>query len=247
VANTARVCAYDRAGVGWSDVGASPRDARQIVQELHTLLDKAQLPGPHILVGHSYGGMYVRVYAATYPAEVAGMVLVDASHPEQWQRLPSAQQQYDRIKLSYRVAHVLYRLGIHRLINYNAMLPALPPQQSAEHKAMADTSLFVETAAHEFDASPATSAQVIAAGTFGDMPLYVLSATEHGAPPDVEHLAAELQLELAALSNNRMHQVVQGSDHASLLVEEEDAKATIAAILAIIEAARTAQPLQGEQ
>lgn len=246
VAQSTRVCAYDRAGVGWSDPGPSPRDARQIVQELHTLLDKAELPGPYVLVGHSYGGLYTRAYAGTYPDEVAGVVLVDASHPEQWQRLPGAQQQFQRIEWTYRVARVLYRVGIIRLINYNAVNPAMPPQQGAEHKAMADTTRFVDTAAQEFNASAATSAQVLAAGMLADVPLFVLSATEHGAPPEVEQLAQELQLELAALSTNNVHKIVPGADHASLLIEEEDAQITTAAILAVIEAVHTGKMLRTE-
>jgi pimeloyl-ACP methyl ester carboxylesterase len=77
VAKFARVCSYDRAGDGWSDWGPHPRTFRQIVYELHTLLDKAGVKPPLILVGHSYGGWLARLYAFTYPSDVAGMVLVD--------------------------------------------------------------------------------------------------------------------------------------------------------------------------
>ncbi|MDQ3827610.1 MAG: alpha/beta hydrolase, partial [Actinomycetota bacterium] len=83
VAKTTRVCAYDRAGMGWSEPGPEPRDAKQISSELHTLLKGAGTVGPYVLVGHSTGGLYARMYAALYPEEVAGMVLVDSSHPEQ--------------------------------------------------------------------------------------------------------------------------------------------------------------------
>jgi pimeloyl-ACP methyl ester carboxylesterase len=78
VAKFARVCSYDRAGDGWSDLGPHPRTLRQIVYELHTLLNKGGVKPPLVLVGHSYGGWLVRLYASTYPAEVAGMVLVEA-------------------------------------------------------------------------------------------------------------------------------------------------------------------------
>lgn len=77
VASFARVCSYDRAGSGWSDLGPHPRTMQQTVFELHTLLEKASVRPPYILVGQSYGGVLVRLYAATYPAEIAGMVLVD--------------------------------------------------------------------------------------------------------------------------------------------------------------------------
>jgi pimeloyl-ACP methyl ester carboxylesterase len=78
VAKFARVCSYDRAGDGWSDLGPHPRTLRQIVYELHMLLNNGGVKPPFVLVGHSYGGWLVRLYASTYPAEVAGMVLVEA-------------------------------------------------------------------------------------------------------------------------------------------------------------------------
>jgi len=83
VARFTRVCAYDRAGVGGSDAGPRPRTSATIVAELHTLLNRAGITGPYVLVGHSLGGFHVRLYAGRYPREVVGMVLVDASHPDQ--------------------------------------------------------------------------------------------------------------------------------------------------------------------
>src|ERR671918_859479 len=79
LAQTTRVCAYDRAGMGWSEMGPEPRDARQVSGELHTLLSKAGIEEPYVLVGHSFGGMYMQTYAARYPEEVAGVALVDSS------------------------------------------------------------------------------------------------------------------------------------------------------------------------
>ena len=78
VARFARVCSYDRAGDGWSELGPHPRTFHQIVYELHTLLDKAGVKPPLALVGHSYGGWLTRLYVSTYPTDVAGMVLVEA-------------------------------------------------------------------------------------------------------------------------------------------------------------------------
>src|SRR3989442_1694958 len=78
VAAFTRVCSYDRAGDGWSDVGPHPRTMRQIVFELQTLLERAGERPPYVLVGHSYGGWLVRLYQVTYPSQVAGIVLVEA-------------------------------------------------------------------------------------------------------------------------------------------------------------------------
>src|SRR6266571_4805793 len=88
IATFAHVCSYDRAGDGWSDLGPHPRTMHQIVYELHTLLDKANVKPPFVLVGHSYGGWLVRLYASTYPADVAGMVLVEAGADNPWRMLP---------------------------------------------------------------------------------------------------------------------------------------------------------------
>ena len=88
VAAFARVCSYDRAGSGWSDLGPRPRTLHQIVWELHTLIAKAGVKPPFVLVGHSYGGWLVRLYAATYPAETAGMVLVEAGADNPRRLLP---------------------------------------------------------------------------------------------------------------------------------------------------------------
>jgi pimeloyl-ACP methyl ester carboxylesterase len=79
VAKFARVCTYDRAGMGWSDPGDQPRTSQQIVEELHALLNKAGVEGPYVLVGHSFGGTNVQLYASRYADEVAGMVLVDSA------------------------------------------------------------------------------------------------------------------------------------------------------------------------
>jgi pimeloyl-ACP methyl ester carboxylesterase len=82
VARFARVCSYDRAGAGWSELGPRPRTWRQIAYELHTALQKAGEKGPYVLVGHSLGGLLIRVYASAYPKEVAGLVLVDSTHED---------------------------------------------------------------------------------------------------------------------------------------------------------------------
>jgi pimeloyl-ACP methyl ester carboxylesterase len=80
IARFARVCSYDRAGLGWSDLGPRPRTIRQSVWELRTLLQKAKVGPPYVFVGHSYGGILGRAYALTYPSDVAGMVLDDSGY-----------------------------------------------------------------------------------------------------------------------------------------------------------------------
>ncbi len=82
-----RVCVYDRAGYGWSNPGPAERTTAQITFELNRLLEKAEIPGPYILLGHSFGGFTARYFASSYPNKVVGMVLVESSHPDQIYRL----------------------------------------------------------------------------------------------------------------------------------------------------------------
>lgn len=86
-AKITRTCIYDRPGYGWSDYGPRPRNSRRIAYELGLLLNQAQISPPYILVGHSFGGFNLRLFANFYPEKVAGMVLIDASHELQYDRL----------------------------------------------------------------------------------------------------------------------------------------------------------------
>ena len=86
VAEHTRACAYDRAGLGRSEAGPEPRTIARVVDELHTLLENAGIQGPYIVVGHSWGGLSMRLFADRYAEEVVGLVLVDSSHPDVFRR-----------------------------------------------------------------------------------------------------------------------------------------------------------------
>jgi len=124
VARATRACSYDRAGFGWSDAGPLPRTAGRVADELHALLHAAAVPKPYVLVGHSYGGLVMRVYAARHPDEVAGLVLIEPAVPEEWGQ-PTEERQaliargvrlcgYGTMAARHGLAHlvsVLVRLG----------------------------------------------------------------------------------------------------------------------------------------
>lgn len=115
VAKFTRVCTYDRAGYAWSDPNPTPRTSQQLVQELHTLLTNAGIEGPYVLVGHSLGGLNVRLFASQYPSEVVGIVLVDAVHEETYSRLPEFRKTMTANLGLFRTLSMASRLGLLRL------------------------------------------------------------------------------------------------------------------------------------
>jgi pimeloyl-ACP methyl ester carboxylesterase len=253
VANTTRVCAYDRAGTGWSEPGPEPRDPRQIARELHALLGNAGIDGPYVLVGQSFGGLYVRMYASRYPKEVEGMVLVDASHPGMWTRLPSeAVATLKPPTWQVDAMTFLTRLGVFRLSGGDMVDCGLPAQQCKEEQAYFRSTRYRVTWGQEMLA-PERDAQVRATGGLGDKPLVVLSAGDHshdfaaGVSAKVltrfERTWDTLQSELAALSTDSSHLVVEGAGHSTLQTDRGDAKVTSAAIEQVVEAVRTGRPL----
>ena len=114
VARVTRACAYDRAGLGWSDAGPLPRDARRLGDDLAALIARAPIEGPLVLVGHSAGGLVVRLYAQEHPDLVKGLVLVDTAPADLRHEMPDV---YARMLRSARLAQVAARLGLLRLFN----------------------------------------------------------------------------------------------------------------------------------
>jgi pimeloyl-ACP methyl ester carboxylesterase len=118
VARLTRACSYDRAGFGWSEAGPMPRTAGRVADELRVLLDRGGVPPPFVLVGHSFGGLVMRIFAARHRSEVAGLVLVDPAHPEDWVR-PAAKEQakIDRGLRLCRSGATAARFGAARIVN----------------------------------------------------------------------------------------------------------------------------------
>jgi pimeloyl-ACP methyl ester carboxylesterase len=252
VAESVRICTYDRAGYAWSSTSPHPRTARQVAQELHALLIKAGETGPYILVGHSLGGLHVRMFADMYPDDVAGMVLVDAAHKDQWDRLPPEYAQFTAQQTTQmRVMELLARFGALRILAGLGGEDALPEQIQAIPADLRDTYLtmisqpdYFRTAIDEFDVIDETVEQVRQIGDLGDLPLVVLTAAENVdaqtlermglTPEDIQPLWTELQQELAALSTNSTQLIAQDSGHHVHLDRPDSVVAAIAQVIAKI-------------
>ncbi len=244
VAKTTRVCAYDRAGLGWSDPSPKARDAVQIASELHTLLRNSQTPGPYILVGWSFGGLYVRAFADQYRPEVAGMVLLDSSSPEQCTFSPAWQAQCDSSVKNAATASIFAPFGVLRLLRLFQPAPGLPDPQRGAAVASFSAAKDWQAQSAELQASPQTNAEVRNARPLGAMPLMVVTATNHGAAAELEQQWQVWQSGYTALSTNSVQRVVQGATHESLVFDSTNSKATVDAVLQVVEAARIGGPLK---
>jgi len=234
VAETTRVLAYDRAGIGWSDRGPEPRDGRQIARELHAALQGAGIYGPYVLVGHSFGGLYVRIFGDMYPDEVVGMVLVDPTHPDQMQRSPREGEAMQTTGRLMGVFDVLSHSGVLRLINPAQLMPGLPAMQDARLRAYAADGFANAAKAEMAIIESRTAPQVRQTGDLGDRPLMVLSAGQTLAQ---DPLFSDLHDELAHLSTRGIHRVEEGATHASMVFDATHAQATITAIQEVVRVA----------
>jgi len=238
VAAHTQVCVYDRAGRGRSEPSPDPQDGDQIATDLHTLLERADVTGPLVMVGHSLGGLYVLDYAARYPQQVAGMVLLDATPPTAFTSLPDYPAFYDMFTTATGLFPGLARLGVTQLVNGSSH-PDLPAQ--ARQQARADSSAAEQARSQrdELAMVPTMMAQVRAVTDLGHLPLYVLTA-----PVDTQTNWLTPQMDLAALSSNSVHLVVAGATHESLLDNQTDAAVSSHAIAAVVDAARAGAPLE---
>lgn len=230
-----RVISYDRAGLGWSEPGTGRLDAAFSAAELHTALGGAGCRPPYVLAGHPYGGLVVRAFADRHPDEVAGLVLVDASHPQQWARIP-ASRGGRTVAWGNRLTAALARVGVLRLLHVErSYIAGLPARQYAEMRAYLARPDGWRIGADGLLAWARWSRdQVDAAGDLGDLPLVVLSVTEQSRYGDV---LTRLQAELVSLSSSSRHVTVAGATHYTLVSEQRYAAVVAEAIRAVIRAA----------
>ncbi len=237
VAETSRVCAYDRAGQGWSDEPDRPQDGIESAEDLHTLLAEAGEPGPYVLVGHSTGGTFATTYAARYPEQVAGLVLLDSSSPEQFTRMPAYASQYELfMRRWFSLLPTLSRLGLGYLVPGSSHLPA---PDAAKVNAIASAPQAYRSQRDEISVLPEVFAQAQALTTLGNRPLAVLTASATSAGTD-GWIGAQNQL--AALSTRSVQRTVD-STHEGLLEDASPAAESVRAITEVVSSARTGTPL----
>jgi pimeloyl-ACP methyl ester carboxylesterase len=239
VAANTRVCVYDRAGRGWSQPSAVPQDGTQIATDLHTLLQRGNVPGPYVLAGHSFGGLYVLAYAARYPEEVAGMVLVDSTAPKAAGAEATAPDAMSA-NLITKVTAMLSipaRFGLGRFYGMVAF-DSLPPRSRDEVRASLATAANLRSGIDEFVQANTAMVQAGAMTDFADKPLVVLTA---GVGSDAAHLASQDQL--ATLSTKSVHRTVEGAVHESLVADQGPAAVTAQSVLDVVTAVRTGKPL----
>ncbi len=225
VSRLTRTCSYDRAGLGWSDPGPLPRSSEVMADELHALLVNAGVPGPYVLVGHSFAGLSLRVYASKHPEEVAGMVLVDADHPNKYVKSPSPSEE-----LRYLLYRMAAPIGVARLFGG---CPVGPPSCSQ----------YVETLWAMWSSRAESAAQVRARGQLGKIPLAVIARDPQFRPKldgraerqQFEYTHLWQQLELARLSPNSTFAIAKNTSHQ---IPTDGPEFVVQAIQRVIDAAK---------
>ncbi len=235
VAPTTRVCAYDRAGQGWSDDVEHPQDGIAAAEDLHALLAATGETGPFVVVGHSIGGPYAMTYANQYADEVAGMVLLDSTSPEQFTAIPSYPTQYAMMRRAYGVLPSLARLGLGPLLAGSH----LPADDAAPVDAWLATPHAGRNARDELSMLPVLFEQARALTTLGDRPLVVLTSAENARDTDGW---TDAQEHMAELSSNAVTREAAAS-HAGIVEDPGGAAASVQAIASVVREVRSATPL----
>ena len=251
IAKTTRACAYSRAGIMWSDPVPGAQSGKGIAFDLHAALDKSGERPPYVLVAHSLGGPYAMIYTKYFGNDVAGLVFVDASHPDQVERRKDLTSwTLANATKSLRLPARVSRLG---LVRKFAASDSAPPEPAyAVRGTAAYTSTSLAAYLKEIDAFDQTLAE---AGTFrqlGDRPLFVLTATKPITAEDrasmnmtaaqaTEYEArwVQLQNEEASWSTRSQHQLVSESGH---YIQFEKPAVVIAAVRSVVDSVRKAPP-----
>ncbi len=220
LAKTTRVCAYDRAGFGWSDALAPPRDAQHIATELHGLLAVAGIHGPIVLMGHSIAGIYIREYATRYPTQVAGLIFVDGSTPLQ-NRNPAFKAHDSEASNRWfwmLVNQGALTFGIPRLLG--ACSSSFPGFDAHAARLQAEDRCHesFQAGADEMASFDRSGEETVDTGPYGALPILIFSqdpvkATSDGEPADIVEAWNQMQENLKRLSTRSRRIIAKGSPH----------------------------------
>jgi pimeloyl-ACP methyl ester carboxylesterase len=237
VARETRVCVYDRAGRGWSDAAVGPQDGAHIAADLHTLLDRAHVPGPYVVAGHSFGGLYVLSFAAQFPNDVAGMVLLDSTAPKPGPAPPARTGSDDAFSRVAALLPAVAHVGVGRLIAQFSY-GSLPPRSRDEARANTSTARHLASFIEEYVVASTSIHQASSLTNLNGKPLLVLTA-------DTGHDATwqSAQDHMATLSTNSLHRVAKATTHESLLDDRADSAIASQAIHDVVTAVRTSHRL----
>lgn len=239
-----QVCAYDRAGIGWSDASSELPTPAAVATELRALLTRADIPGPYVLIGASVGGKYARMYAEQFPQEVAGLVLVDARH-ESVDAALTAEQQAEALAAAERDGRLYWllgRLGVMRVFGARLAVgtspgaAALDPETARLLMLHASRSKDIAAMLAESAAMTADDGRLRAARPLGALPVVVLAADS--SLQDADWRAAQ-DVQMTLSSNSRLVVVPQSSHFIAL----DQPQAVADAIADVLGSARTRQPL----
>jgi pimeloyl-ACP methyl ester carboxylesterase len=231
VSATTHVCAFDRAGEGWSGGKAVREDGHELATDLHALLKAAHVPGPYVLAGHSVGGTYALVYASQYPRQVAGVALIDSATPYQFD-LPDYPGFYRMWKRASALLPVAARTAMGKM-ELRSGFGSLPPRARDAARAFNSTPSQLTASRIEFLQLPTVFNQAKALRSLHGKPLAVLSATLGSMRG-----WAAAQNKLARLSTNSTHRTVAGATHAALLEDRSFARTTSQAISEVVHRVR---------
>jgi pimeloyl-ACP methyl ester carboxylesterase len=223
----ARVCSYDRAGLGASDVNPDGFDPANVARDMKAALNAAGERGPFVLVGHSLGGIFVRDFAAAFPGDVQALVLVDPSHEDQLAGIP--QDLADKFELFRSMVKVLSKAahtGVLRAWNpVTSLLAGIDDPARARARLYAQDPKHLAAASAELQAWPAIMARVRAAPLAETVPLLVVSAgvSPGAGQPDITAFTLPLHRALADRSQAGSHEVIAGANHFTILTDRATA------------------------
>jgi pimeloyl-ACP methyl ester carboxylesterase len=229
IAGHTRACVYDRAGYGWSDRGPAPRHSRRIVEELEALLGFSSVAGPYVLVGHSFGGFNAQLFARRNPERIAGLVLVDSSHEQQFDAFDAA-----------GLPSIAPRGRSFMLRNYNNVPTNMPSEVKPLAQRFAYTADTVASIHSELANMRLSARQVALGSPLPDVPMAVVihDPEPYLASPRSSAMATlwwDMQGELASRTSHSRLIVARTPDH---FVQLADPETVTNAILAVVDESR---------